>query len=105
MGTPDFAVSSLEALIRSEDQVVAVVAQPDKPRGRGRKLAPPPTKLVAGKYDIPVLQPSRIRTGEFFEELEKLSPDLVCVAAYGKILPKTILELPRYGCGDGWHLV
>lgn len=98
MGTPDFAVPSLEALIRSEDDVVAVVSQPDKPRGRGRKLAPPPTKLVAAKYDIPVLQPSKIRTAEFLDELRKLSPDLICVAAYGKILPKAILELPRYGC-------
>jgi len=98
MGTPEFAVPSLKALIESEDDAVAVVAQPDKPKGRGRKLTPPPTKVLAGEYNIPVLQPERIKTQEFLEELKKLNPDLICVTAYGKILPKDLLELPPYGC-------
>jgi len=75
MGTPEFAVPSLKALIESEDDAVAVVAQPDKPKGRGRKLTPPPTKVLAGEYNIPVLQPERIKTQEFLEELKKLNPD------------------------------
>jgi len=98
MGTPEFAVPSLKALIESEDDAVAVVAQPDKPKGRGRKLTPPSTKVLAGEYNIPVLQPERIKTQEFLEELKELNPDLICVTAYGKILPKDLLELPPYGC-------
>ncbi len=98
MGTPEFAVSSLKALIESDHDVVAVVAQPDKPKGRGRKLAPPPTKALAEQHNIPVLQPEKVRTEEFLSQLQNLSPDLICVTAYGKILPKNILELPRYGC-------
>lgn len=98
MGTPEFAVPSLRALIESGEEVAAVVAQPDKPRGRGRKLAPPPVKVAAEEHNIPVLQPAKVRTDEFLEELKKVNPDLICVAAYGKILPKAVLELPRYGC-------
>lgn len=98
MGTPEFAVPSLKALVESGDEVAALVAQPDKPRGRGLKPAPPPTKIVAEQYGIPVLQPSGIRTEEFLHELAALSPDLICVAAYGKILPKAVLEIPRFGC-------
>jgi len=98
MGTPEFAVSSLKALIESDHDVVAVVAQPDKPKGRGRKLAPPPTKAFAEQHNIPVLQPEKVRTQEFLSQLQNLSPDLICVTAYGKILPKNILELPRCGC-------
>ena len=98
MGTPEFAVPSLKALIESGDDVVALVTQPDKPSGRGLKPSPPPTKIVAGEHGIPVLQPPGIRTEEFLHELAKLRPDLICVAAYGKILPKTMLELPRFGC-------
>ncbi len=98
MGTPEFAVPSLKALIESGDEVVALVAQPDKPSGRGRKLAPPPTKLLAQEHGIPVLQPSSIRTDEFLLKLKKLNPDLICVVAYGKILPKAVLDLPRFGC-------
>jgi len=98
MGTPQFAVPSLRALIESADDVIAVVAQPDKPKGRGRKLTPPPTKVLAEEYNIPVLQPERIRAEEFLEELKELNPDLICVTAYGKILPKDLLELPQYGC-------
>ncbi len=98
MGTPEFAVPSLRVLIESADDVIAVVAQPDKPKGRGRKLTPPPTKVLAEEYNIPVLQPERIRAEEFLEELKELNPDLICVTAYGKILPKDLLELPQYGC-------
>ena len=98
MGTPEFAVPSLKALAESRDEVAALVAQPDKPKGRGLKPAPPPTKIVAEQFGIPVLQPSGIRTEEFLNELAALNPDLICVAAYGKILPKAVLELPRFGC-------
>lgn len=98
MGTPEFSVPSLQALNESKDEVVAVVCQPDKPKGRGLEVIPPPTKVFAEKHGIPVLQPVKIKTEEFFNELKKFSPDLICVAAYGKILPKNILDLPTYGC-------
>jgi methionyl-tRNA formyltransferase len=98
MGTPEFAVPSLKALIDSEEDVAALVSQPDRPRGRGRKLAPTPTKLVAQDYNIPVLQPDKIRDDIFLEEIGDLEPSLIVVAAYGKILPKTLLELPPHGC-------
>lgn len=98
MGTPEFAVPSLIALIESEDQVAALVAQPDKPKGRGLKASAPPTKIIAEEHGILVLQPSKVRTGEFLNELGNINPDLICVAAYGKILPKTILDLPPFGC-------
>jgi len=98
MGTPEFAVSSLKALIESDHEVIAVIAQPDKPKGRGRKLAPPPTKILAEEHNILVIQPEKVRTEEFLSELQDLSPDLICVTAYGKILPKSILELPEHGC-------
>ncbi len=98
MGTPEFAVPSLKALIDSEEDVAALVSQPDRPRGRGRKLASTPTKLVAQDYNIPVLQPDKIRDDIFLEEIGDLEPSLIVVAAYGKILPEGLLELPRYGC-------
>jgi methionyl-tRNA formyltransferase len=98
MGTPEFAVPSLRALIDSEDEVVAVVCQPDKPKGRGLEVVSPPTKVLAEKHCILVLQPQRIKTEEFFNELKELNPDLICVVAYGKILPKNILDLPTHGC-------
>jgi methionyl-tRNA formyltransferase len=98
MGTPEFAVPSFKALLESQDEVAALVAQPDKPKGRGLKPSPPPTKVIADEYGIPVLQPSGIRTAEILKELAALNPDLICVAAYGKILPKAVLELPRFGC-------
>jgi len=98
MGTPEFAVPSLEALINSEHDVIAVVAQPDKPKGRGHKLTPPPTKVLAEKFNIPILQPEKIKTDEFLQELKELNPDVICVTAYGKIIPKSILELPEHGC-------
>ncbi len=98
MGTPEFALPCLRALIESDDEVVAVVAQPDRPKGRGHKLIPPPTKVLAEEFNIPVLQPEKIKTQEFLEELKNLKPDLICVTAYGKILPKDVLELPPHGC-------
>ncbi|MGH7799708.1 MAG: methionyl-tRNA formyltransferase [Thermodesulfobacteriota bacterium] len=97
MGTPEFAVPSLKALIESGEDIVAVVTQPDKPKGRGLEVLPPPTKVLAEKHGIPVLQPAKIKTEEFFNELKKFSPDLICVAAYGKILPKNILDFPPHG--------
>lgn len=98
MGTPDFAIPSLRALIESGRDVVGVVTQPDKPKGRGRKLKPPPIKALAERHDIRVLQPAKIKTDQFYKELSELRPDLICVAAYGKILPKNILDLPTTGC-------
>lgn len=98
MGTPDFAASNLGALLEGPDEVVAVVTQPDKPKGRGKKLTPPPVKLMAEKADIPVLQPTKIRTEEFRDQLAAYQPDLIVVIAYGRILPKSLLELPPLGC-------
>lgn len=98
MGTPDFAVPSLKALIDSEYDVVGVVCQPDRPKGRGKKMSSPPVKVLAEEHSIPVLQPEKIRTEEFFEKLKSFKPDLICVTAYGRIIPKNILELPKYGC-------
>jgi len=98
MGTPDFAVPSLKALIDSKYNVIGVVCQPDRPSGRGRKLTSPPVKIIAEANSIPVLQPEKIKTDEFFEEIKSFNPDLICVTAYGKIIPPNILELPKYGC-------
>lgn len=98
MGTPEFAVPSLEALLRSDDQVVGVVSQPDRPKGRGQQLVPPPVKLVAEQAEIPLLQPLKIRTPEFLQALSAWQPDLIAVAAYGRILHTPILRLPPMGC-------
>jgi len=99
MGTPDFAVPSLKALIESGYIVEAVVTQPDKPKGRGYKISYPPVKEVAISNNIPVLQPEKIKNNyEFYNELKNYNPDVIVVVAYGKILPKEILELPRFGC-------
>ncbi len=98
MGTPDFAVPSLNALIRGPDRVVAVVSQPDRPKGRSRRPAPPPVKTVAAGHGLPVLQPERIKTPEFTATLASYEPDLIVVAAYGRILPPALLNLPKHGC-------
>lgn len=98
MGTPEFAVPSLKALVESGEEVIALVAQPDKPSGRGLKFSPPPTKVFAEEHGIPILQPPGIRTESFLKELTELNPDIIIVAAYGKILPKSVLELPEFGC-------
>jgi methionyl-tRNA formyltransferase len=98
MGTPDFAVPSLTHLLDSHHQVLAVVTQPDKKKGRGKKLAPPPVKEVAENANIPVLQPAKIKTEEFLNKLKSYNPDLIVVVAYGRILPTSILTLPPLGC-------
>ena len=96
-GTPDFAVKSLKALIESNHQVVGVVTQPDKPRGRGQKIQPTPVKEEALKYNIPVFQPEKIKNNqEFLETVKKLNPDISVVVAYGKILPEEIINIPKY---------
>ncbi len=98
MGTPEFAVPSLDALVRAGYPVVGVVTQPDRPKGRGKHLAPPPAKVRAEELGIEVLQPERVRDASFLDMLHRLSPDLVAVAAFGQILPKAVLEAPPLGC-------
>ena len=98
MGTPDFAGEALKSLINSQHQIAAVLTQPDKPKGRGNKLAPPPVKEIALENRIPVFQPQRIRDAESLQILKDIQPDIIVVAAYGKILPQEILDLPTYGC-------
>ena len=97
MGTPDFSVPTLEQLIRNH-QVVGVVTQPDKRKGRGKAMAFPPVKEKALEYDIPVYQPVKVREPEFIEELKKMNPDSIVVVAFGQILPEEILNLTPYGC-------
>lgn len=97
MGTPDFAVPSLQALIDGPHEVVAVVCQPDRQRGRGKVLSPPPVKVLAMQHQLPVLQPASVRTDEFYSALHSMQPDLLVVVAYGKILPPRLLALPRLG--------
>ena len=99
MGTPQLASASLRALLASPAvQVVAIVTQPDRPKGRELKLQASPVKELALQSALPVLQPERAREAAFIEELRKLQPELIAVAAYGQILPSSILELPRFGC-------
>ncbi|MCI5499916.1 MAG: methionyl-tRNA formyltransferase [Clostridiales bacterium] len=98
MGTPDFAVPSLEALVAAGHRVVGVFSQPDKPKNRGMKLLPTPVKVCAQAHDIPVFQPTKLRDGTALETIRALAPDLIVVAAYGRILPQEILDYPRLGC-------
>ena len=98
MGTPDFAVGALKAIIEAGHEVVAVVTQPDRAKGRSDKLVPPPVKEVALEYGIPVLQPLKIREKEAVDELRKYPADIFVVAAFGQILSEEILEMPKYGC-------
>ena len=98
MGTPDFAVPCLERLVDMGQEVTGVFTQPDKPKGRHGTLTPPPVKEFASSRGIPVFQPVKMRDGTALEMLKSASPDLVIVVAYGKILPKEILEYPQYGC-------
>lgn len=98
MGTPDFAVPSLMALLESEYEVVAVVTQPDRPSGRGKKLTPSPVKVVAEKAGLKVLQPQTLKADGAVAELAALAPELIVVAAFGQILRKNVLTLPPYGC-------
>lgn len=98
MGTPDFAVATLEAILREGHEVVAVVTQPDRPKGRGKKLAFSPVKEAALRHDLPVLQPEKVRDPQVLLELTTYKPDIIVVVAYGQILPGTILSLPKFGC-------
>ncbi len=101
MGTPDYAVKTLEALINEGHTVAAVFAQPDKPVGRKQILTPPPVKVCAEMHGIPVFQPRTLRDGEAEKIIRDIAPDVIAVVAYGKILPTEILTLPRYGCVNG----
>lgn len=98
MGTPDFAVNPLHALAEAGYEVAGVVTQPDKPKGRGKTMLPTPVKEEAMKHGFPVFQPVKVRDPEFQEVLKGLEPDIIVVAAFGQIIPKSILELPKYGC-------
>ncbi len=98
MGTPDFAVPTLETLIASEHTVTGVVTQPDKPKGRGGKMQFTPVKETAIAADIPVYQPDKVKDEAFLQTLRKLNPDVIVVVAFGQILPKEVLNLPKYGC-------
>ena len=98
MGTPDFALFSLKALVESGEDVIGVVTQPDKPRGRGYALMPPPVKVYALEQNLPVYQPATLRDEAFAGLLSELDPELIVVVAFGKILPKNVLDYPKYGC-------
>ena len=98
MGTPEFAVPSLEALVGAGHTVCAAFSQPDRPKGRGMKLQPTPVKVCAQSHSIPVHQPQSMRDEEVLALLEELNPDLIVVAAYGRLLPDSVLSLPRLGC-------
>ncbi|WP_319409248.1 methionyl-tRNA formyltransferase [uncultured Desulfosarcina sp.] len=97
MGTPDFAVPSLQAMHDSGHEVLAVVTQPDRPKGRGRKLTPPPVKSTAMRYGHPVLQPETVSTDAFHRHMAELEPDLYVVVAFGQILPQSLLDIPGIG--------
>src|SRR5690606_22395115 len=98
MGTPSFAVPSLRALVEQGYEVVAVVSQPDRPKGRKKLLTPTPVKEAALELGIPVLQPERMRNEDAIAEVASYKPELIVTAAYGQILPKAVLELPQHGC-------
>lgn len=98
MGTPDFATGTLEEIVKEGYEIVGVVTQPDKPKGRGKTMMPTPVKETALKYNLPVYQPKKVREPEFVELLRSLKPDVMVVAAFGQIITKEILEMPKYGC-------
>ena len=98
MGTPDFAVPTLATLLKSEYSVVGVVTQPDRPRGRGKSVTPSPVKELALTHDVPILQPKKMKQPEFLSALQAWQADVIVVAAFGRILPKVILDLPPRGC-------
>jgi len=98
MGTPEFALPTFQGLLEAGVNLCGVFTQPDRPRGRGKVLAPPPVKELALKFKLPVFQPEKLRDPEAVEQLRILKPDLIVVVAYGQILPKSVLEIPRYGC-------
>lgn len=98
MGTPDIAATCLDALVKNGLNVVGAVSQPDRPKGRGHKLMPTDVKVKAEEFGIPVYQPERLKEGQLEPILDELKPDIIAVVAYGKILPKYILDFPKYGC-------
>lgn len=99
MGTPEIAATILKSVLESKHEILAVVTQPDKPKGRSQTtLTFPPVKEVALEYNIPVFQPQKVKEEGFLEEVKKLNPDIILVAAYGKLLPKVLLDMPRFGC-------
>ncbi|TLM65487.1 MAG: methionyl-tRNA formyltransferase [Deltaproteobacteria bacterium] len=98
MGTPEFALATLEGLLDSGVDLVGVYTQPDRPSGRGKQLTPPPVKRLALERGLPVFQPLKLRLPEVVAELQALAPDLIVVVAFGQILPKSVLDIPRYGC-------
>lgn len=98
MGTPDFASESLRALAKSDNEIVGVVSQPDKPKGRGHKLVPTDVKVTAQELGYTIYQPEKLKDEAFLPILRELSPEIIVVAAYGKILPEYILNFPKYGC-------
>ena len=99
MGTPDFAKESLEAIYNAGHEIIGVVTNPDKPKGRGMKMVASPVKEFAIEKELKIFQPLKVRNNaEFIEEIKNLNPDVICVVAYGKILPKEILDIPKLGC-------
>lgn len=98
MGTPQFACPTLQMLVDRSENVIAVVTQPDRPKGRGQQLQFPPVKELALSHNIPVMQPVKVRAPEAVAAIRELEPDLIIVVAFGQILPKALLDIPRYGC-------
>ena len=98
MGTPDFAVDTLEAIVNAGHEVALVVTQPDKAKGRGKKVCYTPVKEKALEHDLPVAQPEKVREEAFVEQLRAIAPDVIVVVAFGQILPESILNIPKYGC-------
>lgn len=97
MGTPDFAVPCLD-VVKDNHELLAVVTQPDRPKGRGKKLAPPPVKERASDFNVEIYQPNKVRDKEFIHVIKKINPDCIVVVAFGQILPKELLDIPKYGC-------
>ena len=97
-GTPDFAATHLAALLESDHEIVAVLSQPDRPAGRGKKLKPSPVKQLAAAHEVPVLQPLTLKSHDTQQTLRELDADIMVVVAYGLILPQTVLDIPRFGC-------
>ena len=98
MGTPDFSVPTLKSLVEAGHEVAAVVTQPDKPKGRGKAVQMTPVKEQALEYGIPVYQPLKVRDPAFVETVRQLAADVIVVVAFGQLIPKSILDMPRYGC-------
>ena len=98
MGTPEFACPTLQKLLDRGEDVIEVITQPDRPKGRGQQTLPPPVKVLAEKHGIPVMQPLKVRVPEVVESIRALAPDLIVVVAFGQILPKSLLDIPKYGC-------